>query len=159
MVIRYWTAAATHFYEEERAAHNIERQGFQFYLPRILVKRKSSLRREFLFPGYIFVKISEGWQSIMHTRGVRRMFFCNGVPTRMRDTDITGIKSREGADGCILLEPPVTAGTEVRVCAGTFENMLGVVQGMSPRERCMVLLNVMDRAVSVSMPLAHVRPI
>ena len=154
---RYWTAAATKFYEEQRAAYHVEKQGFQFYLPQVLMRKGSRNYREFLFPGYIFIKISAGWESIMHTRGIRRMFLCAGVPTRMSERDIDGIRARENEDGYIELEPPIVVGSKVEIHAGSFKDLFGVVEYLSSSERCRVLVSMMERAISVEMDTSSIK--
>jgi transcriptional antiterminator RfaH len=157
----YWTAAVTKLSEEQRAAHHIERQGFQFYLPEMLTRHGSRMRREYLFPGYIFVRISEGWETLMHTRGIRRVFLCNGSPTRMRDSDIECIRSRENEKGLIELElePPLRVGDRIKISAGPFSGHSGIFQGMSARDRCYVLLSVLGRSASVVLNYSAVRSV
>ena len=150
MVSKYWTAAATKFGEEHRAAHHVERQGFEFYLPRTIEGYGARLKRDFLFPGYIFIKISEGWHCLMSTRGIRRMFFCGEAPTRMSSRDIELIRRRESEDGYIRLKPPVTVGSRVTLKRGSFKNMIGNVDSMTARDRCTVLVSLMERTVMVS---------
>lgn len=156
---RYWSAATTKFGEEQRAAHHVERQGFEFYLPRIVTRYGASVRHEYLFPGYIFVMIERGWESLMSTRGIRRVFMCGDVPTRMKSSDINSMRSQEDESGYIVLQPPVTVGSRVRVCDGSFKDLLGTVQNMSARDRCTVLLSVMERSVPVSLSLGSVEAV
>ena len=93
----------------------------------------------------------------MHTRGIRRMFLCAGVPTRMSDGDIDGIRVRENERGYIELEPPVSAGSKVEIHAGTFKDMFGVVEYLSASDRCRVLVSMMERVISVDMSESFVR--
>lgn len=154
---RYWTAAATKNGEEQRAAYNVERQDFAYYLPVAAVNKGGVVRRELLFPGYIFIKIREGWQSLMSTRGIKSLFLCEGRPTRMADAEIESMVSREDERGLIQLEPPVTRGDRVVVQYGPMEGLLGRVKSLTSRERCLVLLSVMNRTVETEIDRAALR--
>lgn len=121
------------------------------------MRQGSKSRREFLFPGYIFIKINQGWESIISTRGIRRMFLCGGTPTRMRDADIEGIRSRENESGLIELEPPLKVGTKVEVQDGAFKDLFGVIEYLSAKDRCRVLVSMMERTISVDMSTAFVK--
>lgn len=157
MVSKYWTAAATKFCEEQRAAHHIERQGFQFYLPQVAVRRKTTERREYLFPGYIFVMVKDGWERLVNTRGIRKLFFCDGVPTRMSDRDIETLRAKEDRRGLIVLQKPAAVGDTVVVVHGAFKDSLGVVEQLTARDRCRVLLSMMNRSLAVEIDQTSVR--
>ena len=159
MVSSYWTAAATKFGEEQRAAHHVERQGFEFYLPKTIEGYGAKLRRDYLFPGYIFIRVSQGWHCLMSTRGIRRLFFCGDAPTRMSTSDVESIRLRESDDGYIRLKPPVTVGSRVTVKSGSFKSMIGSVDCMTARDRCTVLLSIMERAVAVNVSIDAVETV
>jgi len=159
LVASYWTTAATKFGEEQRAAHHVERQGFEFYLPKTIEGLGARLKRDYLFPGYIFIKVSQGWHCLMHTRGIRRMFFCGESPTRMASSDIDLIRRRESADGFIRLKPPVMVGSKVTMKSGSFRNLVGNVESMTARDRCTVLLSIMERTVAVDVSLDAVEAV
>lgn len=102
-----------------------------------------------MFPGYIFLVVSRGWEALASTRGIRHLFMCGDNPTRVNAYEIDALRSREDGDGYIRLDPPVTVGDRVRVNVGVFLGRRGVVQGMTARDRCRVLLSVMERSVHV----------
>lgn len=146
----YWTVAATKGSDEERAAHHVERQGFKFYLPRIVMHYGSRSKREFLFPGYIFIQINKHWHSLFGTRGIRHLFMCSGMPTRMPDSDMVDMRSRENDDGLVELPPPLRIGDHIEVTGtGPFNGKSGVLKGMLSRDRCFVLLNMLGRSTPV----------
>jgi transcriptional antiterminator RfaH len=137
----YWTAAVTRYSQEQRAAHHVERQRFQFYLPQtVTLSPKGKDRVELLFPGYIFVKVKRGWETLASTRGIARLFLCEDRPTRIHDEEIARLQSMEDARGYVQLHPPFTVGDQVHVTAGVYEGLRGVVRGMDAQHRCRVLL-------------------
>lgn len=150
----YWTAASTKNSQERRAAHHVEKQDFQYYIPEMLVLSSSGRERvELLFPGYIFVKIKKNWESLCSTRGISRLFMCDGSPTRIPDNQIEYFKSREDDQGYVLLDPPLETGVRVvgNDHAGSYVGISGVVQRMTARDRVAVLLSLLGRRVEVDM--------
>lgn len=152
----YWTAAVTHFAQERRAAHHVERQGFQFYLPEILsITSGGQDRREILFPGYVFVRVSlrEEWRSLASTRGIARLLLCGETPTRIPDAEIDGLRAAEDERGFVQLQSGLRVGDEIvgLVGAGGYEGVRGIVRGTSARDRVRVLLRLLGRLVEVDL--------
>lgn len=145
--MRYWTAAATRNSQEQRAAHHVERQGFQFYLPQILSRRGMRERRELLFPGYIFVRIAEGWEALASTRGISRLFMCGDRPAPMPSSEIDSLRSREDDSGFIRLHPRLPDGAKVVLKDGAWAGMFGILEETTASDRCRVLLSVLGRSV------------
>jgi hypothetical protein len=73
MEFRYWTCAATMYREEQRAAHHIEKPGFDYYLPLTYVPTigGDGERRTLPFPGFIFIRLGDGWESLSSARGIK----------------------------------------------------------------------------------------
>jgi transcriptional antiterminator RfaH len=150
--INYWTAAITRWSQEQRAAHHVERQGFQFHLPVTQVlSPKGTPRTELLFPGYIFVKIKRGWETLSSTRGISRLFMCDGRPTRIPDHVMKALRQREDEDGIIRIAPELVVGERVRVKTGAFEHCLGKVCALPARMRVSVLLDLLGRQVQTEL--------
>lgn len=134
----YWTAVVTHFAQERRAAHHVERQGFEFYLPETMNGR----RRERLFPNYLFVFIKGQWSSLQGTRGIRKLILQNDQPVPMAQRHMDELRSRE-VDGIIELPPPFERGDSVRIRGGLMQGCFGIVQGMPARDRVEVLISIL----------------
>ena len=150
--INYWTAATTRWSQEQRAAHHVERQGFQHHLPltQVLTTR-GSLRTELLFPGYIFIRIKRGWESLASTRGISHLFMCDGRPTRIPDHVMSELRAREDESGVVQLLPDVDVGDVVRATSGVWRNCVGRVSSLSARMRVSVLLSILGRQVEVEL--------
>jgi transcription antitermination factor NusG len=149
-VRRYWTVARTHFSQEQRAAHHIERQGFLHYLPYFAaLTRRGAERRELLFPGFIFVSIdlARQWRTLCSTRGVAGLFMCGDVPTRMPKGEVEALQQREDARGLINLYPCVKRGDLVRVgsAGGSLAGLAGAVHEFTSAGRVVLLLTVLGQ--------------
>ena len=153
-----WYVAQTQPQAELRAVANLERQGFETYLPRYLKRRRHARRIETikapLFPRYLFVRVdvaSQRWRCINSTNGVSRLV-CNGdEPAPVSDDVVSGLRGREDAAGLVRLEqrPRFAAGEAVRVVDGALTSCLGLYEGIADGDRVAVLLELLGRKVRV----------
>jgi len=153
-----WHVVQVHLHAESKAQMHLARQGFETYLPRYLKRRRHARRTETaaaaLYPSYLFVRFNSSihrWRSIHSTIGVVRLV-CNGdVPAPLDQAIIENLKSRENAQGFIQLErrPKFARHDKVRVSDGVFADCLGLVEGVSDRDRVVILLNMLGRKVRV----------
>jgi len=150
---KFWTVAQTRFSQERRAAHHVERQGFQFYLPETVVPQRSGHeRREILFPGYIFIQIDRlvNWAVLSSTRGISRLMTQGDQPIPMRDRDVEDIRRMEDSRGFVVLRSRFRNGEEIRVSSedNSLLGLHGLYLEMTAPGRCRVLLTIMGRPVS-----------
>lgn len=150
---------------EERAIVNLERQGFESYLPRITKRRRQARRvqmvRRPLFPRYLFVHLdisAQRWRPILSTFGVSTLIRLGNDPTPVPDGMVEALQDRE-RDGS-LIEVPATArfkeGQEVEVREGPFSDLIGRFVRMADQERIVVLLNTLGRQVQTTLPADYV---
>jgi transcriptional antiterminator RfaH len=153
-----WHVAQVHMHAETKAQTHLSRQGFETYLPRLLKRRRHARRTETvaapLYPSYLFVRFNPSihrWRSIHSTIGVARLV-CNGdTPAPLDGAIIENLKGREDTQGFIQLErrPKFALHDKVRVSEGVFADCLGLVEGVSDRDRVVILLNMLGRKVRV----------
>jgi transcriptional antiterminator RfaH len=154
----HWFVLQTQSNRETKAAHHLERQGFQVYLPRYLKRRSHARKIEIipvpLFPSYMFVAVNMGtqrWRPIHSTVGVSRLL-CNGdAPAQVAESVIEALKRRHDDRGFIKLDPkpPFEPGAVVRVVEGVFSANLGLFEGMTDNQRVAILLDLLGRKVRV----------
>ena len=153
-----WHVVQVHLHAERKAQMHISRQGFETYLPLYLKRRRHARRTEMvaapLYPSYLFVRFNSlihRWRSIHSTLGVVRLV-CNGdVPAALDQAIIENLKSRENAQGFIQLDrrTKFAPNDKVRISDGVFADCLGLVEGVSDRDRVVILLNMLGRKVRV----------
>lgn len=143
----YWTAAVAFRKEEYRAAHHVEKMGFQYYLPEI--REEGSKSRNLLFPGYIFVRLLDGWHSLLHQPGIARIFLHNEKPVPVRESDIKKLKSFEDPDGFIKFPRRVRVGmmARIRESLGAMAGQRCRVVALKDQNRCVALVSIMGRDV------------
>jgi transcription antitermination factor NusG len=156
----YWTAAVTKRAQEQCAAYHVAQQGFTVYMPKAMVLTpKGKERCELLFPGYMFIKLHQCWKVLLSTRGVRRVFMCDEVPTRVPDDEICALQAREDVRGMVALKDVFAPGMKVEIKnKGALSGMLGEISRTSNhRDRVLVLLRMLGREVEVELNRSLVR--
>ena len=84
---RSWYLVHTKPRQENLAQENLERQGYETYLPRIYQTRRRNGRHvktiEAFFPRYLFIHLdseTDNWAPIRSTIGVSKMIRFDGIP-------------------------------------------------------------------------------
>jgi len=153
-----WYVVQTQVNSEAKAALNLQRQGFDIYLPRCLKRRRHARKVEItarpLFPRYLFVAIdrtAQRWRSIQSTFGVARLISQGDEPASVPEGVVNAIKAREDENGYVVLNarPAFTPGDKVRVLAGAFIHSAGLFDGCADRDRVAILLEMLGRKVRV----------
>jgi len=159
-----WYVAQTQIHSEERARINLERQGFQAYLPRYQRERRHARRRDVvrapLFPGYIFVQLDLGsapWRSVNGTFGVNHLICRGEQPAPVPEGIVEDLAARENDEGLIVMKPRAfRKGEALRIVSGALGDCLGFFERMADRDRVILLLDLLGRKVRVQAPLGNV---
>lgn len=150
-----WYVAETQPRKEALAALHLERQSFDFFLPRYRKTRRHARKFDTvlapLFPGYIFVRFDReqaNWRSINGTFGVRRLICGEGgmlrsMPSRV--VEALQARCRGGIFEAALdsLKP----GEKVRILHGPFAELIAQVKSLDDRGRVALLLDVLGGGV------------
>jgi transcriptional antiterminator RfaH len=153
-----WFVVQTQSNREIKAAHHLERQSFQIYLPRYLKRRSHARKIEIvpapLFPGYMFVAIdmeTQRWRAIQSTVGVLRLVANGDEPAPVPLAIIDAMRQREDDKGFVTIEqgPAFKQGDKVRILAGAFTDTPGLFDALADRERVAILLDLLGRKVRV----------
>jgi transcriptional antiterminator RfaH len=153
-----WYVVQTQVNCEAKAARNLQRQGYDIYLPRYLKRRRHARKVDFtakpLFPRYMFVAVdmaTQRWRSIQSTFGVSRLVCSGDAPAAVPDGVVPALKAREDDKGFVKMkvEPTFAPGDKVRVLAGAFMDNAGMFNGMADHDRVSILLDMLGRKVRV----------
>jgi len=153
-----WFVVHTHANAENKAAINLQRQGFTVYLPQYLKKRSHARKVDWvrapLFPRYLFLgmdKCRAKWRSINSTIGVTNLVSRAGEPAEISADIIEMIRSREDEKGLIgnLAPSSFKDGDAVRFLSGALADQCGIFQCRTGAERVEILVNILGRPVSV----------
>lgn len=154
-----WYVAQTLTGHEAMVQQRLEASGLKTYLPRI----KAEDRPIALFPGYLIVQPIVQWSAIRWTPGVVRLLMAGDHPAPLSGQTVHQLQKRE-YKGFIHMPKPKSPpglhkGQTIRVIAGSFVGLNGLVEGMAGRERVRILLSLLGQAVPVDMPSRNVEPL
>jgi transcriptional antiterminator RfaH len=167
---RVWVVVACRQAQEVRARVELERQGFDVYLPMRLASIRRPNRngvrdlvaRPFL-PGYLFVRTSLAlgdWRRIWSTFGVKSLLGSEERPTAVRDWVIERIREQEEGGfiklGLLADAPAFARGERVQL------HNLDLVEGLFLEQiddrRASILVSLLGRDSRVTVDLAKLRP-
>ncbi len=164
-----WFAVRTKPRREDYARENFERQGYEVYLPKTLVRRRHARRDSWeehaFFPNYLFLHLGSNerrWSSIASTYGaIGAVRFGDNYPLVPEEV-ISYLMECEDEYGRILSESrpgsPFRPEQRVRIVDGSMKGLEGNFIAMNGKERVQVMLDLLNRRVNVQMHLAHVEP-
>jgi transcriptional antiterminator RfaH len=149
------------------AETNLQRQGYEIYLPRLIQSSFRGSRQERvvpLFPRYLFLRLSEGLQSLGPIRssvGVAGVVRFGSSYAVVADGVLNSLRAR-GEQGSgfhrLAVRPPLRFGTRVRVTSGLFDGLEGVFERESGADRVVLLLKLLGQDARVCVSLNSIQP-
>ena len=149
--------------QEACALDNLQRQGFECFLPVISVER---LRRKLLvpvpeplFPRYLFIRLDtseqgRSWNPIRSTTGVSRLVSFGQVPAKVDEALVSGIQAQLQAQP--VQQMRFAPGDTLRINQGPFAGLEAIYQMADGEARVMVLIEILSKKVSLSIEPAGV---
>ncbi|MFM7101885.1 MAG: transcription termination/antitermination protein NusG [Verrucomicrobiota bacterium] len=151
--VRRWFAIQARPRAEQVAAHTLATLDLEVFLPRIRQLRSSPTAAEShrpLFPGYLFARLClpHHLHAVRYSRGVLRVLGGREHPVPVDDAVIDACRSRQGADGFVVLEDPgFKPGDRLRIEFGPFAGFEGVfIRTLDESSRVLILLEAMQQA-------------
>ncbi|WP_371355777.1 transcription/translation regulatory transformer protein RfaH [Pseudomonas chlororaphis] len=147
-------------HQDERAHLNLLQQNYTVYHPQLLTARvirgKQQHRRESLFPGYLFIRLdgNDNWAPIRFTRGVSRFVEFNHGPATVAENVIEHLRARCSESSISADALPLTPGDPLQIIRGPLSSLEGVFITSHGAERVLILLQFLNRAQTVCMPLS-----
>ena len=144
---------------EDVAKENLERQGYETYLPKVLGLRKKRGRSvkapSAMFPRYLFIHLDnqkDDWGPIRSTIGVQKLVKFGLEAARVPNTLIKYIRERENEDGLVPLpDKEYKQGDKVRINSGPFEGYEAVFSEKQSKDRVIVLLGIAEKHVAINL--------
>ena len=141
------------------AAKNLNRQGFETFLP--LHETTSRRLSRFintskpLFPGYMFIKFDKAdseWHKINNTYGVSRLITFNSILKSIPTIFVDHLMKRYDLSGKLIPIKKLKKGDQVTVLKGPFANFIATVEKYEADQRVWILMDLMGRKTSVQTP-------
>ena len=138
------------------AERNLQRQGFETFLPLHEVARRKTSRfitdLRPLFPGYMFVGIdmnSAPWSKINSTLGVSRLVSFDGIPKPLPLQLISSLMLRCDEEGKMLPPAALNPGDNVEVLTGPFAHFVATVETIDAQQRAWILMDFMGQSTRI----------
>ncbi|MCI0401643.1 MAG: transcription/translation regulatory transformer protein RfaH [Gammaproteobacteria bacterium] len=145
--------------QERLALENLQRQGYETYLPLMRNRRRRKGRSlvliEPMFPRYLFTRLSadtDNWGPIRSTLGVAHLVRFGDAPAQVPDSLISTLRAQEDADG--IQEPPkpdFRRGDKVRIVDGAMAGYEAIYYAKTSHERVVLLLEIVGRSAPVQL--------
>lgn len=150
---RSWYLVYTKPRQENLAKENLERQGYETYLPRIYQTRRRNGRHtksiEAFFPRYLFIHLdseTDNWAPIRSTFGVSKMIRFDGIPAVVPEQLILALKNNDDEDGVQCLnQKNLMRGDKVTIIDGPLAGYQGIYQQQNSAERVAVLVDLVGK--------------
>lgn len=161
-----WYAASTHSNFEKRVAADLASKGVSAYLPVFHeVHRWKDRYKKVdlpLFPGYVFVRISDSDASqvtVRRTQGVVRILGCAGRIERIPDLEIESVQRLISAEVPYLPHPFLREGCMVRVKRGALKGLEGLLVRVKSNVRLVISVNLLSQSVATEIDTCDVEVI
>ena len=150
---RSWYLISTKPRMEKQAEENLNRQGYETYLPMVKNSRRRNSRYikviEAFFPRYLFIHLntqSDNWSPIRSTLGVSRLVQFGGIPAIAPVNLIESLKANEDELGFQDIEKKeMKPGDKVNIINGPFTGYSVIYNKNKSAERVTVLLNIVGK--------------
>ena len=143
-----------------QAAKNLNRQGFETFLPlHDATSRKLSRfinTSKPLFPGYMFIKFDRAeseWHKINSTYGVSRLITFNSILKSIPTIFVDHLMKRYDLSGKLIPIKKLKKGDHVTLLKGPFSNFIATVETYETDQRIWILMDLMGRKTKIQTPL------
>jgi transcriptional antiterminator RfaH len=158
----HWYAIHSKPRQEERALENLERQGFETWLPMLTVEkvRRGKLAKvvEPMFSRYLFIRLDTeqtNWSPIRSTLGVSKLVSFGNRPAIIEDTLIQALRQLPEREPERLFQP----GQTVKFVAGPLRGLEGIYEQADGELRAMVLVDLLSKHHRITTEMQHLMPV
>ena len=138
------------------AAKNLNRQGFETFLP--LHEATSRRLSRFintskpLFPGYMFIKFDRAdseWHKINNTYGVSHLITFNTILKSIPTSFVDHLMKQYDLSGKLIPIKNLKNGDQVTVLKGPFAKFIATVEKYETNQRIWILMDLMGRKTKI----------
>ena len=132
------------------AIQNLERQGFQIFLPKMEITQRQEnkfvVQNVYVFPGYMFVCFDPHtitWTKINSTYGVSKILTFSNKPSEISSDLILELKNRYEINSKLTQKEKLQKGDSIKFYAGPFTDLIAKVESVDEKNRIWILLEAM----------------
>lgn len=160
-----WYVVQSQAVAEDKAHANLTFQGFETFFPRFRKRRRHARKVDIvlapLYPRYLFVRLDldgEPWRRVNGTFGVVGLVGFGERPCALPEPIVDAIRERcDGAGVIDLDEPEFKPGQALHITGGPLANLIGLFEKTVGTREVVLLVQLLGRAMRVSVPFAAVR--
>ena len=158
-----WYLVHTKPRQEDIALANLERQGYECYLPQMRIerirRRKAEVATEPMFPRYLFIRLDssdqgKSWSPIRSTLGVSQLVHFGARAAKVDDTLVDLLRQRECA---LPTEAMFHSGDSVVIADGPFAGIEAIYKTADAERRAFILLEILAKPVSMHIDAGRLR--
>lgn len=132
------------------AIQNLERQGFETFLPKMEITQRQEnkfiVKNVYVFPGYVFVCFDPliiTWTKINSTYGVSKILAFNKKPSEISSDLILELKNRYEINSNPTQKEKLQKGDSIKFYTGPFTDLIAKVESVDEKNRIWILLEAM----------------
>lgn len=151
--MKYWLVASYKSNDLKKLQANLQNQGFEYYLPKIITKKvNGNFRETLLFPGYIFVKTTlQKYSTLRFSRGIKDIVKFGNNISYLEEKDITLIKHTEEKSKTNPIVAKIEIGQEAIINTGALKGNLVKICSLPSKERVDVFLSILGSVRKISL--------
>ena len=156
-----WYLVHTKPRQEDIALANLQRQGYECYLPQMRIerirRRKAEVATEPMFPRYLFIRLDssdqgKSWSPIRSTLGVSQLVHFGARAAKVDDALVELLRQREQI---MLLDAMFQSGDSVVITDGPFAGIEAIYQTADAERRAFILLEILSKPVSMQIEVGR----
>jgi transcriptional antiterminator RfaH len=155
-----WYVVHTKPRQEYRALENLQRQGYECFLPTLQVEKRRRQRvqmvTEPLFSRYLFIQLdntTQNWSPIRSTLGVSKLVSFGHQPAVVPNELVALLREAP----VVKLERLFAPGDRIQVVNGPLQGVEGVYQAHDGESRALVLVELLGQPQKLKLALDSLR--
>ncbi|MDC1074686.1 transcription termination/antitermination NusG family protein [Gammaproteobacteria bacterium] len=149
-----WLIALYKSNEVKRVKSNLSNQKFDFYLPKITIKKtNANPKEEVLFPGYIFVNTSlKNYSALKYTIGIKNIIKFGNNISCISDEEIKSMQMIQEKSKIDPVALQMQVGQDALISNGSLKGSIVKICSLPSKERVGVLLTFLGSIRRVTIP-------
>ena len=161
-----WYAVWTHSRHEKKVSVELLYRGVETFLPLSLETHRWSDRRKSvevpLFPGYVFVRISDSPQmrsAVLQINGVASFVGIRNQGTPIPDSQIEDIRQLLAGKVPVTSHAFLNVGQRVRIRGGALDGIQGILTAQNGNRRLVISIETIQRSISMTVEGYDIEPL
>ena len=152
-MLKKWLVATYKVNEIKRLEKNLLNQNFDYYLPKVTIRKNSKLIEEALFPGYIFINTNiDNYSTLNYTIGIKNILkFGNKISSVSYD-EIKSIQLAEEESKLNPISTNIKIGQDALIASGSLKGSIVKICSLPSKERVGILLSFLGSVRRMTIP-------